>query len=196
MGLEDKFYPDDGTLINKIDNTIIRGYSRLVNASEEHLGIGKDGLRNTAYGLASLGFFGGGTFSSIIPLNIVGYLGGLVFMINSAINHSPMGNSPLETEIKSELRGENRKTHKYMNFLFTVLGSYHIIKNTVSLTTSNYENLNEDIAILSMGLGLFFMGAGSYINQTKIDPPNKHKKTVFNKIKDKVYSLFPKPVTE
>jgi len=74
MGLEDKFYPDDGTLINKIDNAIITGYSRLMNASEEHLGIGKDGLRNTAYSVVSLGYFGAGTFSDTIIVNMVGYL--------------------------------------------------------------------------------------------------------------------------
>jgi len=116
-------------------------------------------------------------------------------MVNSAINHSPMDNSPLETEIKSALRGEHSKTHKYFNFLFIILGSHHIIKSTVSLTTSNYENLDNDILFLSMGLGLFFMGAGNYINQTKIYPPNKHKKTIFDKLKEKVYSLFPKLAT-
>jgi hypothetical protein len=82
-----------------------------------------------------------------------------------------------------------------LNLLFTILGSHRIIEKAVNLTTSNYENLDNDIAFLSMGIGLFFIGAGNYINQTKIDPPNKHKKTVFNKIKEKVYSLFPKPAT-
>jgi hypothetical protein len=202
MSLEDKFFPEDGSLLTRFDNSMIKT-AGIIGEIYQHLtGRSYQDLVSPCYGIASAGlclssyklFSASGAVS--LPLSIAAIGMGLLSLHNA---YHPKYESPLEEEIRQEAHGINKKYGKIMraSVLFMtpalinlgqVLIGAHVSRNTRWLR--------------EVGIGGFMVGVSmiphcfaDYLSKANI--PKPPAKTVWKRAGDYLRNLVPelKPAT-
>ena len=176
MSLEDTFYPDDGTLINKFDNTIIRTAGKAGEAYQNLTGRHYKSLVKGSFHSAAAGFA-----VSFMCLNPMAPFG-IMYALDDA--KRPMLESPLEEETRMETTMHSRTYGKRRRA--AIIGTSAILI-AIGLAApeiaenlspqhwdypNNYRNLVTIGALgnLFAGLSLLPYAFGHYLSKSRVDP--------------------------
>lgn len=193
MSLDDRFNPNDGSLIDEIDGALLKIHKNIGGVWQNKTYKSKNEFARLLHGGSSGAFAADaamGDYSAIILSLGVGAKS-LGFFKHS---------TGLEQEIAFEALGLPKKTSKFIDVTFYGLGVLAIISGASSLiygaVTRDGEALAYGTGLLSNGLGLVFWKTGDYLE--KIDagePPKKPKKEpVLDRNKDRIGGILPQPI--
>jgi len=185
MSLEDKFYPEDGSLLTSFDNSMIKLCGKVGQCYQELTGKSYKNLVKASYLTAIAGFglsVTGAHVASLIMLPLC-YLG----------LRKPEYESPLEEEIRYESKGGHRKLGKGVRLLYLV-GTAVVLYLNFGFESSSHEESTAFVEyfILTsklLSLSLIPYAFAEYL--TKSDIPKPPKKTVIEKIKEAISSAKP-----
>lgn len=182
MGLEDKFYPDDGSLLTKYDNFMIKSAGSVGEIYQDFTGKSYRELVKTSYGVATLGFVSSAPFLN--PFS-------LLFAVNTYCNYcEPKFRTPLEEEIIQEAMKAPKKGRKIGRLLISAVG--------LGMLCLGHHDLEQgsDYITFTLGFGLQLYGISSipwvfaeYLSLS--DTPQPPKKTVFARAKDAIKDFVP-----
>ncbi|MFZ5955341.1 MAG: hypothetical protein ACOYT4_02850 [Nanoarchaeota archaeon] len=193
MSLEDKFYPDDGSCINKFDNFMIKAAGCVGETYQSVTGDDYKGLVKISFDLASKL-----SLISIVgnPVSILSY-----YLIKS-YKENPDFNTPLQEEIKLEAYGKNKKKHKYARCItlavsggLIILGySLHSLNSSLYAQEEIYNIFKiTNLAIIMEGMSLGIFDFAQYLS--KANMPKPPKGSIWDRTKKKLKDYFgPKPV--
>jgi hypothetical protein len=196
MSLDDKFNPNEGSFIDKVDGALLKVHKKIGEVWQNKTYKSKNELARNLHG--------GSSGAYLINATTGNYLSSLLSLIEGAkfalgfSKHS----TGLEQEIESEARGLPKKAGKYFDVTLYGLGVVITIAGASTLVYGAVlregDVLTSGTSLLSNGLGLMFWKTGDYLE--KIDagePPKKpKKKPVLERIKEKVGGLLPQPTPE
>lgn len=197
MSLEDRFSPNDGSLIDKIDNCFLELNKKIAKKWQDKTYRSKDDLATVLYFCSSVGWVG----NIINNLNItrVTLILPLVSnLLRSSIESSRI-KSNLDEQINIELLDIPRKTMKYLNTFMYCAGTHSLVSGIgtaiVSFIYNNDELYKFSINDLTFGLGFLSWASANYISKSDIgEPPKKpKKKPIYERIKEGITNLIPKP---
>jgi len=193
MSLEDKFYPEDGSILTKFDNSMIKSSGKIGEAYQHLTGKSYKGLVKNSYKISAIGFG-----LSLFGLRLSAILFGGLSLAGA---YYPDYKSPLEEEIQEESWGINRKSGKLIRTC--MLASAPIIIS-YGLVLANKDSDENSRLLIYSGLGGIVEGASlvpynfaEYL--TKADIPEPPKKTIWERAGNKIKGVFspnliPEPV--
>lgn len=191
MSLEDKFYPEDGTLITKIDNSLVKLAGKIGDAYQHATGKDYTELVKTGYSACVVGF---GVAACL------GRPASLPFSLLSLLRcYNPRIRSPLEEEISLEAIGLPRKTEKVMRLFYAAFlplwfyTDYSKSRELASQNNPSHLAFATATMIEDMSLALFtFL---EYLSKANV--PKPPKKTVWERVMEKLRVTVPvkKPAT-
>jgi len=189
MSLEDRFYPDDGSFINKFDNAMVKAAGKVGKVYQNFTGVSYESLVKKAYKWAARGF----------QINIGDIVnGGKLRKVALHYSAYPKIESPREEEIRMEVLGLPKKTWKYARALLTGPSAFLLTLSPVcigfGLYENNYISISEGILLAYLPLSALPFAFAECLS--KSDIPEPPKKTVPQKIMDKfrqIYSPQPRP---
>lgn len=186
MDLEDRFYPDDGTLINKYDNFMIRRAGNIGSIFQECTGESYKEQVKISFGVATMG---------MACSTLMGCLPSFLYMGPTLDGYlRTKMQTPLEEEIDNEMRGFLRKGQKYARVAITLLSPSMIIPAYFKF--SNQEDFSFIssfyIGFATTGVSMIPWLFGSYLSLAQM--PKTPKKTIFERAKDYLLEAFPSPV--
>ena len=185
MGLEDKFYPDDGTAINKFDNLVIYGAATFGEAYQNLTGNFCKDLTTSLYGTANKI-----SKVSMVPGLILGYIASEV--CGSAADDAKF-ETPLEEELRYEARGMPKHFGRYRRLIPPVIGTFLGILGISEI--DNGGAIYRVIALGTTGAGasLLTLSFAEYLSKTNL--PNPPKRSLLQKIRSYMKeTLFPERV--
>lgn len=197
MSLDDRFNPNDGSIIDKLDSALFNFNKKIATKWQDKTYKRKEDLERALY-------FGGATILMEYVANATNTIDffTLPIIINGVLRGSiekARPKSAKHEEIQDEFLGLPRKTTKYLNVMYygagvsmTLIGIVDLIAGAVS---ENNEWYNHSIKDLSLGLGLLFYTSANYIAKSDIGTPHPKpkKKPVLERIKEKVERFLPQP---
>lgn len=193
MTLKDRFNPNDGSLIDKIDSFFLDFNEKIAEKWQNKTYVSKEKLEDALYLSSSL-FLSLYIVDSHINDKFGYFMAGPA--IYSALKYSFNSLRPknsLDEQVTLELINLPTKTMKYSHlFLYgisTIALSLGIGKILTGLVASDSHLYAESINDLTLGLGVFTWTSADYMAKSKIDPPKTKKKSIL----EKFYGLFPKP---
>lgn len=170
MGLEEKFYPQDGSYLTKFDNAMIRAMGRVGEAYQQMTGREYTELLAPLYTAAGLSCIAG-----TIPFNPFGLLLGNRFIREYAAN--PPAHSPLEEEIQCEATGQPKYAGKLSRAsLLFVNVSYTIAKAVRDPSVLQDQRLLDRAAEITLPFfiyGLLAFALTDYMAKSNIPKPPK-----------------------
>lgn len=198
MALDDRFNPNDGSLIDRIDNAMIGMHKKLGNFWQNKTYKPTDSLRKGLYGTSAIAFLAEGVMASNYPA----YIPALISAIYSVTGRGSCPKSSLEAEIAAESLGLPKKTWKYINLTLYGVGTARLLQGTIAIAGGvaygNQELIKEGVAGFRIGIGVLTWATANYLNQINLEPPPKKpkKKPVLERIKEKFGELLPQPTPE
>ncbi len=189
MSLEDKFFPEDGTLVTKIDNFLIKSAGKIGEAYQHVTGRSGSEQVKHSYLLSGVG--------SVLTLKYNLFLGIYGnFVSFSGFLVPPKKESPIEEEIRYETQGKLRdsgKVNRLLNLITipVLFGTGYLI-NKVGAETSSYALQNIGNAIMIQSLAWIPNVYAKYLSKANL--PKPPKKSVFSGIKHIYSSLVPHKV--
>lgn len=188
MTLEDKFYPDDGTLLNKFDNFMIKSAGKVGEAYQHVTGNSYKDLVRKSY-KASLVL--SGTALTTTNIQAIWDIGHLWRSMNN-----PDCTTPLEEEIQSERYGGNKKQGRINRAFSTAATSFFIGMSYMVMKyfVPNYTE-EESFKKYIWAPGLLTYTASSAISTfaeylSKSILPKPPKKKVSEKLTEKMKETF------
>ncbi len=197
MSLDDKFNPNDGSLIDILDNAIFEFNKKIATKWQDKIYRTKADLERVLYFGSAAAFMG---CAADTRQFIMAVLAANVALRGAVERTRPK--SSKEEEIQSEFIGLPSKTLKYLNVILygsgifgTLVGVGHLIAGAVS---GNNELYMDSVSHLTWGLGILGLKSADYIAKSDIGtpPPKPKKKPVLERIKDKIGGLLPQPIPE
>ena len=194
MSLDDIFNPNDGGLIDRIDNCFLKLNKNIAKKWQDKTYRNKDDLATVLYFCSSVAWAG----NMINSLNIIMTIPLVNNLLNSSIKSSRT-KSNLHEEINLELRGIPRKTMKYLNTMMYCLGTESLVMGIgtaiVSFINGNDELYRSSIINLTYGLGFLSWTSANYISKSDLgEPPTKpKKKPIYERIMNGITNLILKP---
>lgn len=196
MSLDDRFNPNDGSLIDKIDGALLKVHKNIGEVWQNKTYESKNELARILHGCSSGAYAADAAMGNNIVI-ILSLAEGAKFALGFS-KHS----TGLEQEIKSEALGLPKKAGKFFDVALYGSGVLATIGGVSSLIygviTRDGEALAYGTGLLTNGLGLVFWKTGDYLE--KIDagePPKKpKKKPVLERIKDGIGGILPQPTPE
>ena len=190
MSLEDKFYPEDGTLLTKIDTSLIKVAGKLGETYQNITGNSYKTLVKKIYSISSKMYF---INSYIFPISTK-----TQSKIAKEKSKSPKFESALEEEIRYETMGLDKNIGKKIRLasvaiinaadLFSAESAY-IGFNTDNVSTSTLAILL-GISGISRACAETFYFSAEYMSKANI--PEPPKKTIYARAKDKLKLMIPK----
>ena len=171
MSLDDKFMPEDGTLITKFDNFMIRQARKIGNLYQEQTGRSYKELTKKCYEQAM--------YSGILALSCTHPVG----LITSILGHHKKERLSFRTPLEEEIDFQSwQKFQKYTRASWTCL-SYLNAERFVSSLRYNDQTLLENIntcgwLISTASLGLITLANYLEVSNLPEPPKKKAKKTV------------------
>lgn len=197
MSLDDRFNPNDGSLIDTLDSALFEFNKKIVTVWQNKTYKSKADLERFLY------------FGSAIALseNVVNRMN--ILMAIPAVNAAIRGafemtrpkNSMLE-EMECEANGFPGKTLKYINVLAYSAGAITTLVGVGNLVAiaiyGDNKRYMDSVSLITTGLGVLCLISADYMAKSDIgDPtPKPKKKPVLEIIKDKITELLPQPTTE
>jgi len=185
MSLEDRFFPEDGTLLTRYDNFMIRNAGFLGEMYQHCTGKSYVELVKSAYLLSSYGFI---VASPIMIPNLV------FSLLTYYGSKDPEILSPLEEEIKQEARGYPKKGMKIARIILPIVA--------ITLGRVAYKTFNDDEAsilsktiassMLLTSIAIIPWSFAEYLSRA--DMPDPPKKTIFERAKDKMQISLQNPI--
>tara|TARA_Y100000310_G_scaffold289862_1_gene316570 strand:+ start:1299 stop:1865 length:567 start_codon:yes stop_codon:yes gene_type:complete len=175
MGLEDKFYPEDGTLLTKVDNSIIKAAGKVGDAYQRVTGRGYEDLVKKSY-------FAAGCIS----------LGTLIFPPMISITRQyfrfaekPHFTTPLEEENFNMIMGLPKNQSRFMRLIVGITGiAATSLGYYFTSTSDNILSYYLSFTMFSSGLALIPATFADYLSISDVPKPPKKS------VKDKVKGLF------
>ncbi|MFC1723917.1 PEP-utilizing enzyme [Nanoarchaeota archaeon] len=133
MSLEDKFYPEDGTMIRAFDNWIIKKAGKVGEYYQHMTGRSYRDTVRGVYGAAAVAF--GTAAAAGDPIAGTMVFIGLLNMVNPRIEN------PLEERLRNDLRFGYERMGCYMRAMFTCLAASIIIPYVNKLMAGNLESI-------------------------------------------------------
>ncbi len=187
MGLEDRFYPDDGTLLTRYDNFMIRSAGDIGDIYQECTGKSYRGLVKGSYGLSTLAFLSSAA---------LGNLSGAYFTLISYTRFSePKFQTALEEEIQQEAGGHFKKGQKIARILIPSLGlaiGYYGYSHFTDDPSFSISSLFDRSCILILP-STFILTFAEYLSLAHL--PKPPKKTVFDTLKENISMALTIPQT-
>lgn len=194
MTLDDKFFPEDGSLLTKFDNFMIKQVGNMGDFYQNLTGNSYKELSSNALNLANKGYF--------LSLPLGGLYGGFKAIEYSiGQNRSPSFSTPLEEENAYESQNRNKKTGKALRtaslglFPFLTFVGYNLIDSVEEIDSFI------DYVLVWKGSGMMVSGISAnidlfseYLSRSSL--PKPPKKTIPQKVKENLESLIPKPITQ
>jgi hypothetical protein len=192
MSLDDKFYPDDGTLLNKFDNYLVRSAGKVGEAYQHMTGKSYKDLVQLSYRAGTIialpGIAALSVFAALPPI------AEKILTLPTAYTYE----SVLEEELRLEASGMGRKLGKIARTILpTVAGlSFFVGYSTIKVGISQPKN---DISFVELnGAGYFLAGIGMlptsfglYLSRAHLpDPP---KKTVWQRMHEGLKEMIKIP---
>lgn len=198
MSLDDKFNPNDGSLIDRVDNVMIGFNKRIGNIWQNKTHKSVDSLKKGLYGTSAITL----AMHCAMSSSYIMMLPSLGNATLAVIGGGACPKTSLESEIQFEAIGLPAKSGKYMNIILYGLGAISTLATTTQMVVGAISG-NQDLMIsglegISYGLGVLSWATANYLHQTNFDsPPSKRKKkTVLEKMKEKVGGFLPEPKPE
>jgi len=186
MSLEDKFYPEDGTVLTKFDNFMIKSAGKVGEAYQHLTGKSYKDLVKTSYKAAAAGYG-----LSTISVNPLAFPFGLYSYVRTL---NPRYETPLEEEASLEISGRPKNRGKMFRLETLALipiamyFGYTVLK----------DNLKERNLGTYLGLGITIQGIATipfnfaeYLSKSNVPKPPEKK--VWDRVKEKFD--FREPVT-
>ena len=186
MSLDDKFYPEDGTLLTKFDNYMIEKAGKLGSLYQNLTGKTHREIVGNTYRKAGI-VFGVGFANPALILYSLGSFG---------CSSYPQIETPIEEENRLEALGKSKREGKVARFLKAT--SCAIVPLIIGLVEYAIVDGGET-PISDFLLGTQVVGMSGFIPLTfasyleKANLPEPPKKTIFEKLNGK-YVLDPKPL--
>lgn len=182
MSLEDKFYPEDGTLATKVDNKIIKVTGKIGEVYQHLTGNSYKKLLSRTYEVAAVSMY----VNSICPL---------FYFIGKELHErskNPKTTTPLEQKMKDKALTDN--IHHSRNLRYQMLVSsigmmnFELVKHVIK--PKEYTNgfmVAFDIGLAFLTIGISAISFTEYLRVADI--PKPPPKTVFERAKEKMHSL-------
>lgn len=184
MALDDKFFPEDGTLLTRFDNFMIRQAKKVGEAYQERTGNSyKDLVKNT-YFHSSI---------TVFPVFFAGmYLSPILSAIFYSHSKNPDFSTPLEEESRLESRGASKKLDKGVRAFSIGVSSILLFGNSLDLYSSNtlYEQTN-NLFELFYGVSFGLHAFADYLSKSGL--PKPPKKEAREKAKRRFGIMLPEP---
>ncbi len=199
MSLDDKLNPNDGSLIDIIDERLLRFHKKLGEYWQKKTYKSKDILTKYLHGGSGALLLNAASYGAY-PLAI----NALDQFARSIIGYGRV-NSNLEEEIQSEIMRLPRKSVKYFNtavygggILITISGIGCLAYGLIS---GENDTTKTGMFYLSAGMGAVFWQTGNYLDKTDAGkPPNKPKRRTVKEwikdLRDKTHGWFPQPLPQ
>jgi hypothetical protein len=196
MSLDDQLNPNDGSMIDTIDDALYRFHKKIAEKWQDKTGRSKRDLETALYLGGATGF---GLYAMRIKEVVMG-----VPALCSAIRGSFEMARPKSTkhqEIGDEVYHLPRKTTKYLSVIGYTIGTASTLggvgKLVIGLITGDDKMYAESINELAFGLGALNLVSADYISKSNIgEPPKKKKKPISERIKEKLSQLLPRPLPQ
>jgi len=186
MALDDRFFPEDASLITKFDNFMIKQAGKVGQVYQERTGKSYEDLTKIFYKYGV-----GSSLASTLTGNILGPP--IAYIINHASRNKVFETS-IEEEIRLESKGFSRKYDKFCRFMF-LLGSLGIFsKGILEMAGSEGEFSNQLLSLrdLMIGVSLLNYSLAEYLSKSNL--PKPPKKEAKEKVKRKFGIMFPEPI--
>lgn len=192
MSLDDKFNPNDGSLIDSIDSALLKFNRKIAKTFQDTTGKNKSDLERTLYVASSSTFVSAmycePKFMLTIPLAILQLL--------KAADQSQRPKSFKHQELECEIVGMPSKMQKYTRLVCYGIGAGNLIAGicelTAAVTTGDPSWYFSAGRELSFGMANLAWTTADYMSASDIGEPPK-KKPVMERIKDTMNLLLPKP---
>ncbi len=197
MSLDDRFNPNDGSMIDTLDSVLFNFNKRIATEWQDKTYRSKADLERILY-------FGSAAMLCSYAINTSAFLMTIVAG-NAAYKGSieiARPKSAKEDEIQAEAMGLPHKTVKYINVITYGLGVVSTLVGVGYLVAGalygNNELYMDFFSHLSMGLGLLGSLSADYMARSDIGtpPPKPKKKPFLEKIKETVEELLPQLTPE
>jgi hypothetical protein len=182
MSLDDKFFPDDGSLINRFDNFCIEQASKVGDFYQEWTGNSYKDLTKSCYKAAR--------DIAVISSLTNPVLGLHAAYIHHIISKNPRYETPLEEEEKHMALGNPKHSGRFGRTIGLALSAIVIYSGSCILQASE----SQIESYMSLGLittGISFIPAAFSDYLSKSNLPKPPKRTIPTKIKDNLKSLLP-----
>lgn len=193
MSLDDIFNPNDGSLIDRIDNCFLELNKKIAKKWQDKTYRNKDDLATGLYFCSSVVLLGN-IINNLSITSIYLTIPLVDNLLKSSIK-SIRAKSNLDEEIKLELLNVPRKTMKYINTMMYCLSTISIGAAIFDFINGNDELYRSSINNLTFGLGFLSLTSANYISKADLgEPPTKpKKKPIYQRIREGITNLIPKP---
>ena len=196
MSLDDKFNPNDGSLIDTVDSTIFEFNKKIAEKWQDKTYRNKSDLETVLY-------FGSAAFFGIYAINEFPLMaiGAATSALKGSVE-SLRSKSAKHEEMAMEVVGLPRKTAKYAYVLSYGFGAFETLVGfgclSVGAISGNSELYMDSLNSFAFGLGFLALVSADYMSRsdTGAPPPKPKKKPILGRIREKVGGLFPKPATQ
>jgi hypothetical protein len=186
MGLEDKFYPDDGTTLTAADNALIRTAGKVGEAYQHLTGRSYNDLVDLSYKIT--GFLAIGT-SFFNPL-----LGPFVHYASKDLSKAQRYSSPLEEEIHLEAKNLPTNLGKWVRMMQAIgIPACAYLFGSITYEVRNEHPVTVAVAGGAAAAAIAYVPAIFAQYLSLADIPKPPEKTVFRRIGDTIGELFTAP---
>jgi len=185
MSLDDKFYPEDRDYLTRFDNAMIKVAGKVGEAYQHVTGKSYDDLIKKSY-LSATAVSGTALICPVVlPITLQNL---------DLYRNPPKKQSPLEEEIISEAKGEDRRVSKVLRMALSTFGL--VLMGASAVEVNNIDNFMEFSLYSSAFLTGFSMLPTSFgLYLSKADIPKPPEKRVHERALDKIRELLePKPI--
>jgi len=194
MSLDDKFNPNDGSLIDRIDNAMIGFHKKLGNFWQNKTHKSVDGLKRGLYGSSAITLIA----HSIVGPNYIMLIPALSNGMAAVTSRENCPKTSLDSEIQSEAIGLPKKFFKYTHAILYGLGAISTLTRATEIIagaiSGDYGLIKEGLDNIGYGIGVLSWITANYLHQTDFNPPppKPKKKPILERIK--IGKLLPQPI--
>ena len=185
MGLEDRFFPDDGSLLTRYDHFMIRSAGNVGKMYQELTGESYKDLVKDSSGVATLGFLSVGCTGNVVSFLFAG------FPYENYI--SPKFMTPLEEEMDQERRGFPKNGKKFARLFISFFGLAMAHLGYSHLTEAKEFSFYTPIyaGYLLFGLSTLPWNFANYLSLAHL--PKAPERTIFERAKDTLADMVRMP---
>ncbi len=174
MSLEDKFNPNDGSIIDRVDSTFVSIGKKVGEYWQEKTGLSSDTLERSLYTASAAILLQYGFSKKELFTSMVGFYNAWDAVFN-------LRKTPLEEEIQNEMTYRPRKYNKYTRFVMFGISIAWVgsgIKQLINFEQNNNPLFQQSLEYLTIGVGIFLGVAADYISKSQLPPPVRKRKEV------------------
>lgn len=184
MSLEDRFNPNDGGIIDTIDNSMVKYHKKLGDFWQNKTHMSSNTLKRILYGVAAIS-----AFSTLDPITVCA---AGVSNVTDAITGGGFGPKPksgLDLEIQAEANGLPHKFFKLINLGLYGWAFYDLAMGLMGNPDSNMEKYQYTFLFSSWA-------AANYLHRASFEPPppRPKRKPIRERINDYIGGLAPQPI--